>query len=123
MVSLATQLSSRRLARAEARQSHSELKVTLCNLIDKDERFVQHIRTALEEYQRKVAEEQAAGSDELADDVDSIPNDSLYDGSYDEFDAILRSVESGAVAPLKGSWLLLLYEAGGRINQAEARAP
>ena len=66
MASLASQLSSRRLARAEARQSHSELKMTLCNLIDKDERFAQHIRTALEEYQRKVAEEQAVQAKEEA---------------------------------------------------------
>ena len=48
-------------------------------------------------------------------DLDSIP----HAGPYEAFDAILRSVESGAVAPLKGSWLLALYEGGGRLRRRQ----
>ena len=60
MTSLASQLSSRRLARAEARQSNSDLKTIVCNLMDKDERFAQHIRAILEEYQRTAAAKHGA---------------------------------------------------------------
>ena len=35
--------------------------------------------------------------------------------AYREFEALLASVESGAVAPLRGSALLTLYEQGGRL--------
>ena len=38
---------------------------------------------------------------------------------FDEYDELLRSVESGAVAPLRGSWLLALYEAGGRLKRRQ----
>ena len=39
--------------------------------------------------------------------------------AYDDFAALLASVESGAVAPLRGSWLLALYERGGRLQRRQ----
>ena len=55
MSSLASQLSSRRLARAEARQSHNELKLTVLNLLETDERFAPRLRAFVEDFQRTVA--------------------------------------------------------------------
>jgi hypothetical protein len=57
MASFASQLSSRRLARTEARHpasaqlSHSELKLRVCALIDRDEPFAKRLRTFLDEYE------------------------------------------------------------------------
>ena len=39
--------------------------------------------------------------------------------AYYEFVALIASVESGAVAPLRGSWLLRLYEQGGRLQRRQ----
>ena len=38
---------------------------------------------------------------------------------YDDYEALLRTVESGAIAPLKGSYVLELYERGGRIKRRQ----
>ena len=38
---------------------------------------------------------------------------------YDDYEELLRTVESGAVAPLKGSYVLELYESGGRIKRRQ----
>jgi hypothetical protein len=47
------------------------------------------------------------------------------DGStgYFGYEALLHSVESGAVAPLRGSWLLKLYESGGRLSRRQDLPP
>ena len=45
------------------------------------------------------------------------------DDPYTEFEAIMRSVESGAVAPLRGSWVLSLYESGGRLKRRQELPP
>ena len=50
-------------------------------------------------------------------DLDSILQPTI--APFDEYDELLRSVESGAVAPLRGSWLLALYEAGGRLKRRQ----
>ena len=39
--------------------------------------------------------------------------------AYIDYEALLRSVDSGAVAPLRGSWLLELFEAGGRLKRRQ----
>ena len=57
MPSLASQLSSRRLARTEARipalaqPGNSELKGRVCSLIDRDEHFAKRLRTFVDQYE------------------------------------------------------------------------
>ena len=67
MASLASQLSSRRLLRAEARQSQSELKLMVLNLMETDERFPPRLRAFLEEYQRSVAAEELPAAAPIAE--------------------------------------------------------
>ena len=67
MASLASQLSSRRLLRAEARQSQSELKLMVLNLMETDERFPPRLRAFLEEYQRSVAAEELPATAPIAE--------------------------------------------------------
>ena len=57
MASRASQNSSRRLHRAERRQQLSELKSTVLNLVDRDDRFADSLRVFVEEYQQTVAAE------------------------------------------------------------------
>ena len=45
------------------------------------------------------------------------------DAPYSDFEALVHSVESGAVAPLRGSWLLKLYESGGRLQRRQELPP
>ena len=45
------------------------------------------------------------------------------DAPYAGYDALLRSVECGAVAPLRGSWLLALKERGGRLARRQDLPP
>ena len=42
---------------------------------------------------------------------------------YFDVDALLASVESGAIAPLRGSWLVKLHEQGGRLKRRQDLAP
>ena len=65
MASLASQLSSRRLARAEARadrHGHNELKATVLRLIDDDERFAVRLDAFITEYRRETATPPAAST-------------------------------------------------------------
>ena len=39
--------------------------------------------------------------------------------TYFEVDALLASVESGAIAPLRGRWLVGLHERGGRLKRRQ----
>ena len=74
MASLASQLSSRRLARAEARQSHNELRLTVLNLLENDERFAPRLRAFVEDFQRTVAAEELlpAGEALPAEEVEAV---------------------------------------------------
>ena len=42
---------------------------------------------------------------------------------YFDVDALLDSVESGAIAPLRGSWLVKLHEEGGRLKRRQDLPP
>lgn len=44
---------------------------------------------------------------------------SVSPGHYFEVDALLASVESGAIAPLRGQWLVALHESGGRLERRQ----
>ena len=74
MASLASQLSSRRLARAEARQGHNELRLTVLNLLENDERFAPRLRAFVEDFQRTVAAEELlpAGEALPAEEVEAV---------------------------------------------------
>ena len=41
---------------------------------------------------------------------------------YFDVDALLDSVESGAIAPLRGSWVVKLHEEGGRLKRRKITA-
>ena len=41
------------------------------------------------------------------------------DAAYAEFEALIGSVESGAVAPLRGSWVVALWQRGGRLARRQ----
>ena len=45
------------------------------------------------------------------------------DAPYSDFEALIASVESGAVAPLRGSWLIGLHERGGRLRRRQDLPP
>ena len=45
------------------------------------------------------------------------------DTAYEDYDVLLQSVESGAVAPLRGSWLLKTYRNGGRLARRQDLPP
>ena len=42
---------------------------------------------------------------------------------YFDVDALLDSVESGAIAPLRGSWVVKLHEKGGRLKRRQDLPP
>jgi hypothetical protein len=60
-------------------------------------------------------EQGAAGTDSMAAVAPDDP--------YANYSALIDSVESGAVAPLRGSWLLSLYERKGRIERRQDLPP
>ena len=64
MASFASQLSSRRLARADARLGRGDLKAEVAGLIDSDERFAQRLRTMIDEYKKEFALVPISGAEE-----------------------------------------------------------
>ena len=98
MASLASQLSSRRLARAEARQSHNELRLTVLNLLEKDERFAPRLRAFVEDFQRTVAAEELQPTEEApAEEVEALIEEA-NDGLRADQQRLIALAEATGVA-------------------------
>ena len=64
---------------------------------------------------------QAQATSTASNEVQHATDDSF--AKYDDYEELLRTVESGAIAPLKGSYVLKLYESGGRIKRRQEMPP
>jgi hypothetical protein len=78
-------------------------------------------------YQRRDPDRRPGEGGQLARARSSSGTDSMAaavpDDPYANYSALIDSVESGAVAPLRGSWLLSLYERKGRIVRRQDLPP